>query len=63
MSGLIPQHFINDLIARIDIIEVIGKRIEIKKAGKEFKAICPFHDDSNASLTISSAKGFYHCFS
>jgi len=63
MSGLIPQHFINDLIARIDIIEVIGKRIEIKKAGKEFKAICPFHDDSNPSLTISSAKGFYHCFS
>ena len=63
MSGLIPQHFINDLIARIDIVEVIGKRIEIKKAGKEFKAICPFHDDSNPSLTISSAKGFYHCFS
>ena len=63
MSGLIPQHFINDLIARIDIIEVIGKRIEIKKAGKEFKAICPFHDDSNPSLTISSTKGFYHCFS
>ena len=63
MSGLIPQHFINDLIARIDIVEVIGKRIEIKKAGKEFKAICPFHDDSNPSLTISSTKGFYHCFS
>jgi len=63
MSGLIPQHFINDLIARIDIVEVIGKRIEIKKAGKEFKAICPFHDDSNPSLTISSVKGFYHCFS
>jgi len=63
MSGLIPQHFINDLIARVDIVEVIGKRIEIKKAGKEFKAICPFHDDSNPSLTISSAKGFYHCFS
>jgi len=63
MNGLIPQHFINDLIARVDIVEVIGKRIEIKKAGKEYKAICPFHDDSNPSLTISSVKGFYHCFS
>ena len=63
MSGLIPQHFIDDLIARVDIIEVLGNRIQLKKAGKEFKSVCPFHDDSNPSLTISPAKGFYHCFS
>ena len=64
MPGLIPQHFINDLIDRVDIAEVLGKHIPLIKAGKgEFKAICPFHDDSNPSLTISPAKGFYHCFS
>ncbi len=62
MSGLIPQHFIDDLIARADIIEVIGKRIQLKKAGREFKANCPFHDEKTPSFTVSPAKGFYHCF-
>ena len=63
MSGLIPQHFIDDLIARADIVDVLSKRIDLKKAGKEFKAVCPFHNDKNPSLTISPLKGFYHCFS
>ena len=63
MAGLIPQNFIDDLIARVDIVEILSNRIQIKKAGKEFKAVCPFHDDSNPSLTISPSKGFYHCFS
>ena len=63
MAGLIPQNFIDDLITRVDIVEIMGSRIQIKKAGKEFKAVCPFHDDSNPSLTISPSKGFYHCFS
>ena len=54
MAGLIPQNFIDDLIARVDIVEIMGSRIQIKKAGKEFKAVCPFHDDSNPSLTILS---------
>ena len=62
MSGLIPQHFINDLIARVDIVEVLGKRIQLKKAGREFKANCPFHDEKTPSFTVSPAKGFYHCF-
>lgn len=62
MSGLIPQHFIDDLIARADIIEVIGKRVQLKKAGREFKANCPFHDEKTPSFTVSPAKGFYHCF-
>ena len=62
MSGLIPQHFIDDLIARADIIEVLGKRIQLKKAGREFKANCPFHDEKTPSFTVSPAKGFYHCF-
>ena len=62
MSGLIPQHFIDDLIARADIVEVLGKRIQLKKAGREFKAVCPFHDEKTPSFTVSPSKGFYHCF-
>jgi DNA primase len=62
MSGLIPQHFIDDLITRADIVEVLGHRIQLKKAGREFKACCPFHDEKTPSFTVSPAKGFYHCF-
>jgi len=62
MAGLIPQDFIDDLIARADVVEVIGKRIQLKKAGREFKACCPFHDEKTPSFTVSPSKGFYHCF-
>ena len=62
MGGLIPQHFIDDLITRTDIVEVLGRRIQLKKAGREFKACCPFHDEKTPSFTVSPAKGFYHCF-
>ncbi len=62
MSGLIPQHFIDDLITRADIVEVVGRRVQLKKAGREFKACCPFHDEKTPSFTVSPAKGFYHCF-
>ena len=62
MSGLIPKHFIDDLITRADIVEVLGRRIQLKKAGREFKACCPFHDEKTPSFTVSPAKGFYHCF-
>ncbi|MBT8104446.1 MAG: DNA primase [Woeseiaceae bacterium] len=62
MAGLIPQDFIDDLVARADIIEVIGRRVQLKKAGREFKACCPFHDEKTPSFTVSPAKGFYHCF-
>ena len=62
MSGLIPQDFIDDLIARADIVEVIGRRVQLKKAGREFKACCPFHDEKTPSFTVSPGKGFYHCF-
>jgi DNA primase len=62
MSGLIPQDFIDDLIARADVVEVIGKRIQLKKAGREFKACCPFHDEKTPSFTVVPNKGFYHCF-
>ncbi len=62
MSGLIPQHFIDDLISRADIVEVVGRRVQLKKAGRDFKALCPFHDEKTPSFTVSPTKGFYHCF-
>jgi DNA primase len=62
MAGLIPQDFIDDLIARADIVDVVGRRVELKKAGREYKACCPFHDEKTPSFTVSPAKGFYHCF-
>lgn len=62
MNGRIPQHFIDDLISRADIVEVLGRRIQLRKAGKEYKACCPFHDEKTPSFTVSPAKGFYHCF-
>jgi DNA primase len=62
MAGLIPQDFIDDLIARADIVEVVGRRTQLKKAGREYKACCPFHDEKTPSFTVSPGKGFYHCF-
>jgi len=62
MSGLIPQDFIDDLVARADVVEVVGRRVQLKKAGREFKACCPFHDEKTPSFTVSPTKGFYHCF-
>ena len=62
MAGLIPQHFIDDLLARADIVEVINSRAPLKKAGREYKACCPFHDEKSPSFTVSPGKQFYHCF-
>jgi len=62
MAGRIPQDFINDLVDRSDIVEVISSRIQLKKAGREYKACCPFHGEKTPSFTVSPEKGFYHCF-
>ena len=62
MAGLIPQEFIDDLVARADIVEVVGRRVPLKRAGREFKACCPFHEEKTPSFTVSPNKGFYHCF-
>jgi len=62
VAGRIPQHFIDELIARVDIIEVIGSRVQLKRAGREYKACCPFHDEKTPSFTVSADKQFYHCF-
>jgi DNA primase len=62
VSGRIPQQFIDELIARADIVELIGARVPLKKQGKEFKACCPFHGEKTPSFTVVPDKQFYHCF-
>jgi DNA primase len=62
MAGRIPQAFIDELIARADIVEIIGTRVPLKKAGREYKACCPFHDEKTPSFWVSPDKQFYHCF-
>ena len=62
MAGLIPQGFIDELLARVDIVSVIDARVPLKKAGHEFKACCPFHNEKTPSFYVSPTKQFYHCF-
>ncbi len=62
MAGRIPPEFIDDLLARTDIVDLIGTRIQLRKAGKDFQARCPFHEEKSPSFTVSSDKQFYHCF-
>ena len=62
MPGRIPQSFIDDLIARADIVEVINARVPLKKKGREYTACCPFHNEKTPSFTVSETKQFYHCF-
>ena len=62
MNGRIPQSFIDDLVGRTDIVELIGARVPLKKSGREFKACCPFHDEKSPSFWVSPDKQFYHCF-
>ena len=62
MAGRIPKSFIDELIARADIVEVVGARVTLKRAGSNYKGLCPFHGEKTPSFTVSPAKGFYHCF-
>ncbi len=62
MSGRIPESFIEELVNRIDIVDVIEPRVPLKRAGNEFKACCPFHDEKTPSFTVSPKKQFFHCF-
>ncbi len=62
MAGRIPQQFIDDLINRADIVEVVDSRVALKKRGKEHIACCPFHNEKSPSFTVSESKQFYHCF-
>jgi len=62
MNGHIPRHFIDDLLTRIDIVDVIHPRVPLKKAGRDYTACCPFHNEKTPSFTVSPNKQFYHCF-
>jgi DNA primase len=58
----IPQNFIDDLLARVDIVEVIDHRVKLKRSGKNYSACCPFHEEKTPSFTVSPDKQFYYCF-
>jgi len=62
MAGLIPKQFIDDILARTDIVELVDNHVPLKKAGKNYQACCPFHTEKSPSFTVSSDKQFYHCF-
>src|SRR6266436_9540612 len=62
MAGRIPQAFIDEIVGRSDIVEIIGARVPLKKSGREFKACCPFHNEKSPSFWVSPDKQFYHCF-
>jgi len=62
MGGLIPADFIDQLLSRVDLVEIIDSRVPLRKVGKEYAACCPFHSERTPSFTVSPQKQFYHCF-
>jgi DNA primase len=61
-KGRIPQHFIDELLSRLDIVDVINRRVALKKTGKNYSARCPFHDEKTPSFSVNPDKQFYYCF-
>ena len=59
----IAQSFIQELLARADVVEVVGRYVQLKKSGANFMGLCPFHAEKTPSFSVSPAKQFYHCFS
>ena len=62
MAGRIPQSFIDELLARVDVVDVVDSRVKLKKTGKNYSACCPFHNENTPSFTVSPDKQFYYCF-
>jgi DNA primase len=62
VAGRIPQTFIDDLLNRVDIVDIIDSEIPLKKTGRDYQALCPFHGEKTPSFTVSQEKQFYHCF-
>ncbi len=62
MAAYIPQNFIDDLLARADIVDVIGAKVTLKKTGKNYSGLCPFHQEKTPSFTVEPDKQFYYCF-
>ena len=59
---MISQSFIQDLLSRVDVVDVIEREVPLKKAGANYAACCPFHSEKTPSFTVSPTKQFYHCF-
>ena len=59
---LIPKSYIDQALARVDIVELIDSRVRLKKTGKNFSACCPFHDEKTPSFTVSQEKQMFYCF-
>lgn len=62
MAGLIPQRFIDDLLSRVDIVDVVDSRVKLRKTGKNYAGLCPFHQEKSPSFTVQPDKQFYYCF-
>ena len=62
MAGRIPRSFIDELLARTDIVEVIDDRLPLRKVGSNYTACCPFHNEKTPSFSVSADKQFYYCF-
>jgi len=62
MAGLIPRPFIDELLDRVDIVEVVDSRVPLKRTGRNLKGLCPFHKEKTPSFTVNADKQFYYCF-
>ena len=62
MTGRIPQEFLDQLLSRVDLVEIVNSRVPLRRAGREFTACCPFHAEKTPSFSVSPSKQFYHCF-
>ncbi len=62
MSGRIPREFIDELLVRVDIVDLIDSHVPLKKTGNNYVARCPFHTEKTPSFSVSQSKQFFHCF-